>query len=130
MTESPILYLTSPPITNEQLNDLFDAAWPGHTPSDFAKILSQSLLYICAYEGERLVGFVNVAWNGGIHAFILDTTVTRISGDMESASNSSNTLQAKHGSAASNGCTSIMNLTSKISIANVVSSLPSPHLCA
>jgi GNAT superfamily N-acetyltransferase len=25
--------------------------------------------------GERLVGFVNVAWDGGVHAFLLDTTV-------------------------------------------------------
>ena len=23
--------------------------------------------------GERLVGFVNVAWDGGVHAFVLDT---------------------------------------------------------
>lgn len=28
-----------------------------------------------AYQGEQLVGFVNVAWDGGIHAFILDTCV-------------------------------------------------------
>lgn len=27
------------------------------------------------YEGERLVGFVNLAWDGGVHAFLLDTTV-------------------------------------------------------
>lgn len=73
MTE--IRYLTSPPITNDQLNNLFGVAWPEHTRSDFNKILSHSLLYICAYTNERLVGFVNVAWDGGIHAFILDTTV-------------------------------------------------------
>jgi len=30
---------------------------------------------VCAYEGTALVGFVNVAWDGGAHAFILDTTV-------------------------------------------------------
>jgi ribosomal protein S18 acetylase RimI-like enzyme len=38
-------------------------------------ILDRSLAYICAFPGERLVGFVNLAWDGGIHAFILDTTV-------------------------------------------------------
>lgn len=26
-------------------------------------------------DGDRLVGFVNVAWDGGLHAFILDTAV-------------------------------------------------------
>jgi GNAT superfamily N-acetyltransferase len=28
-----------------------------------------------AYDGESIVGFVNVAWDGGVHAFILDTCV-------------------------------------------------------
>lgn len=34
-----------------------------------------SLGWVCARRGERLVGFVNVAWDGGVHAFILDTIV-------------------------------------------------------
>ena len=29
----------------------------------------------CARDGEGLVGFVNVPWDGGVHAFILDTLV-------------------------------------------------------
>jgi ribosomal protein S18 acetylase RimI-like enzyme len=33
------------------------------------------LVYIAAYRGSRLVGFVNVAWDGGAHGFILDPTV-------------------------------------------------------
>jgi GNAT superfamily N-acetyltransferase len=37
--------------------------------------LKHSLVYLCAYAERRLVGFVNVAWDGGIHGFILDTTV-------------------------------------------------------
>ena len=32
-----------------------------------------SLGWVTARGGERLVGFVNVAWDGGAHAFILDT---------------------------------------------------------
>ena len=28
-----------------------------------------------ARGGRRLVGFVNVAWDGGVHAFLLDTVV-------------------------------------------------------
>ncbi|MGH3156761.1 MAG: GNAT family N-acetyltransferase [Streptosporangiaceae bacterium] len=32
--------------------------------------------WVCARESGRLVGFVNVAWDGGEHAFILDTVVS------------------------------------------------------
>ena len=70
-----IRYRISPPVDNTALNELFTAAWPGHTPSDFQPILARSLAYICAYDADRLIGFVNLAWDGGIHAFILDTTV-------------------------------------------------------
>ena len=74
---SSIEYHISPPVTNDTLNTLFAAAWDNHQPADFTKVLAHSLLYICAYDGERLVGFVNVAWDGGVHAFLLDTTVHR-----------------------------------------------------
>lgn len=35
---------------------------------------TESCLYLCVL-GRGLVGFVNVAWDGGVHGFILDTTV-------------------------------------------------------
>src|SRR5205814_833174 len=31
--------------------------------------------YLCAYNGERLIGFANVAWDGRAHAFLLDPRV-------------------------------------------------------
>lgn len=34
-----------------------------------------SLGWVCARERTDLVGFVNVAWDGGVHAFVLDTLV-------------------------------------------------------
>jgi len=34
-----------------------------------------SLGWVCARDGDRLVGFVNVAWDGGSHAFLLDIVV-------------------------------------------------------
>ncbi len=34
-----------------------------------------ALTWIGAFEGERLVGFVQVCWDGGEHAFLLDTAV-------------------------------------------------------
>ncbi|MGW8365061.1 GNAT family N-acetyltransferase [Streptomyces wedmorensis] len=36
-----------------------------------------SLGWVCAWEAGSLVGFVNVVWDGGVHAFILDTVVAR-----------------------------------------------------
>lgn len=70
-----IRYCLSPEVDNEALNDLFDASWPEHERSDVALVLERSLVYICAYDGEQLIGFVNVAWDGGVHAFLLDPTV-------------------------------------------------------
>ncbi len=34
-----------------------------------------SLGWVCARQGGELVGFVDVAWDGAIHAFVLDTLV-------------------------------------------------------
>jgi len=42
----------------------------------WAQVNRHSLGWVCAREGDDLVGFVNVAWDGGVHAFILDTLVT------------------------------------------------------
>lgn len=42
----------------------------------WTQVNRHSLGWVCAREGGELVGFVNVAWDGGIHAFILDTLVT------------------------------------------------------
>jgi GNAT superfamily N-acetyltransferase len=33
--------------------------------------------WVCAWEDGTLIGFVNVVWDGGVHAFILDTVVAR-----------------------------------------------------
>ena len=74
-TSGTISYRASPAVTNEELNALFAASWPNHVASDFERVLLHSLAYICAYHQGRLIGFVNLAWDGGIHAFLLDTTV-------------------------------------------------------
>lgn len=77
MSESEIIYRVNPPITNEELNPLFAASWQNHKWADFRPTLERSLLFVCAYHFEQLVGFVYLAWDGGIHAFVLDTTVHR-----------------------------------------------------
>lgn len=64
-----------PELTDDDLNELFSVSWPNHTPTAFAPMLARSLVWIAASRGGRLVGFVNVVGDGGLHAFILDTTV-------------------------------------------------------
>ena len=76
IADQQVEYRVSPPVTNEDLNSLFaNSTWPHHQWWDFVPVLQRSLGYICAYQGDRLVGFVNIAWDGGQHAFLLDTTV-------------------------------------------------------
>ena len=73
---SDIEYKISPHVSDEELNALFAAAWPGpRQDKDFGRLRRHSLGYVCAYERGELVGFVNVAWDGGAHAFLLDPTV-------------------------------------------------------
>src|SRR5579862_5533868 len=70
-----IVYAVNPPISNDLLNSLFEASWQDHRWTDFEPVLKHSLAYLCAYEQDRLIGFVYLAWDGGIHAFLLDPTV-------------------------------------------------------
>ncbi len=42
-----------------------------------AQVERHSLGWVCARRGAELAGFVNVAWDGGVHAFILDAIVAR-----------------------------------------------------
>ena len=76
MSPNPsIEYAVSEPVSDLELNELFTASWPAHRPRDFKAVLSHGMAYVCAYRGAKLIGFVNVAWDGKTHAFILDTTV-------------------------------------------------------
>jgi GNAT superfamily N-acetyltransferase len=38
-------------------------------------VLDRSLCWVTAHTEFELVAFINVAWDGGEHAFLLDTTV-------------------------------------------------------
>jgi GNAT superfamily N-acetyltransferase len=58
-----------------ELEALMALAWEGESAGGWARVLERSLVHDGAYEDDRLVGFVNVAWDGGAHAFLSDTTV-------------------------------------------------------
>jgi GNAT superfamily N-acetyltransferase len=65
----------SPFPANAALSALWQRAWGDPGPDDFVPILRHGLGHVCAYAGEALIGFVNIAGDGGQHAFILDTCV-------------------------------------------------------
>jgi GNAT superfamily N-acetyltransferase len=65
----------SPALGDAELNALFSASWPQHEHTDFRPRLLRSLLWVAAFRSDELVGFVNVVGDGGVHAFLLDTTV-------------------------------------------------------
>ncbi|MVA79353.1 GNAT family N-acetyltransferase [Agrobacterium vitis] len=64
--------------SEDELNLLWLKAWGSPDRKEFATVLLRSLTHIGAYADDRLIGFVNVAWDGGVHAFILDTCVDPI----------------------------------------------------
>ena len=39
-------------------------------------MLRRALVYVCAYEGRKLIGFAKVVGDGGVHGFLLDPTVS------------------------------------------------------
>jgi GNAT superfamily N-acetyltransferase len=65
--------------TNAEVNALHAEAFEHEPDNDDrrAQLERHSLGWVCARDDEQLAGFVNVAWNGAAHAFILDTAVAR-----------------------------------------------------
>lgn len=53
------------------------AAWdiPWQGDYDLENVLRRSLVHLGAYRDETLIGYVNVAWDGAMHAFLLDPMV-------------------------------------------------------
>jgi GNAT superfamily N-acetyltransferase len=65
-------------VTDEELATLHAAGF-GPSPGGVGRrerLARHSLGWVCARtSGGELAGFVNVAWDGGAHAFLLDTVV-------------------------------------------------------
>lgn len=67
--------VTDPFPSDEAMRRLWLVAWGDEGHENFQPLLGRALAHVGAYDGATLVGFVNVAWDGGVHAFILDTCV-------------------------------------------------------
>lgn len=63
------------PVDLRELQDLFQSSWESGQKPNYEQVLERSFTWIAARDQEELVGFVNVAWDGGVHFFLLDTTV-------------------------------------------------------
>ncbi|MEN3357675.1 MAG: hypothetical protein V7637_1657 [Mycobacteriales bacterium] len=73
----PITYGWREPFTNIEVNTLHAEGFEHRLLDDdwWGQVSRHSLGWVCARDGADLVGWVNVAWDGAIHAFLLDTLV-------------------------------------------------------
>lgn len=62
---------------NGELNALHAACFDHRPLGDdwWGQVNRFSLGWVCMRHPGELVGFVNVAWDGGVHAFLLDTMI-------------------------------------------------------
>lgn len=75
----PITYLWRCEFSDAALHQLHAEAF-GHDVLEigwWAQVNRHSLGWVCALDGSELIGFVNVAWDGGVHAFLLDAVVAQ-----------------------------------------------------
>jgi GNAT superfamily N-acetyltransferase len=61
--------------SNEELAALWALTWPFPATQDFQSSLRACLLHVTARQRGKLAGFVKVASDGDMHAFLLDPTV-------------------------------------------------------
>lgn len=74
---APVAYGWREPFSNEEVNALHAEAF-GHQPVDDEwndRLARLSLGWATARDDAGLVGFVNVVWDGPVHAFVVDTSV-------------------------------------------------------
>lgn len=62
-------------ITSDEINSLMSLCWDDFEEVDYQHILDKSLAYITARYDSQLIGFYNLAWDGGRHATIFDLNV-------------------------------------------------------
>jgi ribosomal protein S18 acetylase RimI-like enzyme len=62
-------------VTDADMVDLVRSHGGRAVPGWWDRIRPHSLGWVTAHRDEALIGFVNVAWDGGDHAFLIDTKV-------------------------------------------------------
>jgi ribosomal protein S18 acetylase RimI-like enzyme len=72
-----VRYVVRFPVDDPELSALHAAAFEGEPDvQPWAERLGRwALTWVGAFSNDQLVGFVQVCWDGGAHAFVLDTAV-------------------------------------------------------
>jgi GNAT superfamily N-acetyltransferase len=70
-------YVVDPFPSDAELAALWRSAWGMDGPAAWSTVLPRSLAHVGAYSAHTPIGFVNVAWDGRAHAFLLDTCVDK-----------------------------------------------------
>lgn len=72
-----VRYVVRFPVDDPELSALHAAAFEGEADvQPWAERLERwALTWVGAFSNDQLVGFVQVCWDGGAHAFVLDTAV-------------------------------------------------------
>jgi GNAT superfamily N-acetyltransferase len=72
-----IAYAWRGEFNNAEVNRLHAEAFDHRVLDDdwWTQVREHSLGWVCARDGDDIVGFVNVPWDGAIHAFLIDTMV-------------------------------------------------------
>lgn len=74
MRENPSVTVTwRGPVSDDEMGELVASHGGTPVPGWWDRIRPHSLGWVTARAGGALVGFVNVAWDGGDHAFLIDT---------------------------------------------------------
>lgn len=66
------------PVDERVLSELHARAFGGHAAQVVPwaeRLEGHAVTWVGAFEGEELRGFVHACWDGGAHAFLLDTVV-------------------------------------------------------
>ncbi len=70
---SDVAFRIDPRPERRAFDVLYLAAWGTGNVDDPERLWARSLVHIGAFAGAALVGYVNVAGDGGRHAFLVDT---------------------------------------------------------
>jgi len=74
-----ISYVECGPINDVELSQLHSLAFGGAQTAEVTawteQLRAHSVGWVCAFDGSQLCGFVHACWDGGRHAFVLDTAV-------------------------------------------------------
>ena len=112
-------------IENDEVNALHAEAFETRLLADewdWQSIVRQSLGWVVARDDGRLVGFVNVIWDGSVHAWIQDTMVASGSRERGSGHTSSRWPGSRQATLAASGCTLTSRMTSEASTTKLVDS--------